>query len=125
MNKFSPLFWVSSSLFCAHQIIEIWWSIPYVHAYLDDLLAPSIVLGLCLAFFQNFFPGDPDFKLSLWQVLLFSLWYSLLFEYLFPRFDSRHYSDYVDIIFYFSGALIFFYWGNKPLTSGRVTLKED
>ncbi len=124
MPRFSKYFWFCSILFTLHQIVEKWYSIPYVHAYLDDLLAPGIVLGLALAFFQNVFPADADYRLPRYFVLLFVIWYSWLFEWYFPSRDSRHYADYLDIIAYFSGACAFWIWGNKPLALEGVTKKK-
>lgn len=120
MYRLSRLFWISATLFLVHQIVEKFWSIPYVHAYLDDVLAPPIVLGLALAFFQNIFPADPDFRISWYWVLGFVAWYSFLFEWYFPKMDSRHYSDPLDILAYSAGALLFFYLGNKPLATKGV-----
>lgn len=108
------MFWVCSILFTSHQIIEIWWSIPIVHAYLDDILAPSIVLGLALAFFQNLFPADHSFTLPWYLILIFVIWYALFFEVIFPAKDSRHYADILDVFAYLGGAFIFYFWGNKP-----------
>jgi hypothetical protein len=112
---FSPLFWLCSVVFTAHQIIEKWWSIPIIHAYLDDFLAPSIVLGLALTFFQQIFPADAEFVLPWYFVLFFVFWYALLFEWYFPAVDKRHYSDIVDVAVYFSGSVLFFFKGNKAI----------
>jgi hypothetical protein len=114
-KAFSKLFWISSILFTLHQLIELRWSIPFIHAYLDDFLAPSIVLGLALSFFQNIFPADPNFKLSTLMVFGFVLWYALLFEWVFPSYDERHFADLWDVLAYFLGGLLFLKWGNEPL----------
>lgn len=111
---FSKLFWLSTFLFCLHQLVQLKWSIPYLHAYLDDVLAPPIVLGLCLVFFQRVFPADPNYQLPFSLILIFVLWYALLFEWIFPSYDLRHYADIFDVFAYFSGALIFWKWGNYP-----------
>lgn len=107
-------------LFVLHQLIEFKWSIPIVHAYLDDVLAPMIVLGLCLSFFQNVFPGDPNFRLSKFLVLVFVVWYAILFEWVFPSYDARHYADILDVLAYLVGALVFLKWGNEPRAKIRV-----
>lgn len=116
MARFSWFFWLCLALFTSHQLIELWWSIPWVHAYLDDILAPSIVLGFALFFFQNIFPADPKFTLHWSWILLFVLWYSLLFEWYFPAQDARHYADPFDILAYMFGAILFFFFGNKPIS---------
>lgn len=119
MKCFSSLFWCSSILFVAHQIIENWISIPYVHAYLDDLLAPPIVLGLALFFFQKIFPADPTYQHSKLLLVLFVFWYSILFEGIFPVLDARHYADYWDVLAYSLGTIVFNFWGNKPLVEQK------
>ena len=115
MRSFSYLFWISSGLFTLHQIVEKWWSIPYVHAYLDDVLAPSIVLGLALFFFQRVFPGDPSYSHPRNFLIIFVIWYSILFEVIFPAIDGRHYADIWDLFAYSLGTWIFHKWGNEPL----------
>ena len=120
MARFSLLFWISLSLFTIHQIVEHWWSIPWVHAYLDDILAPAIVLGFALFFFQTIFPADPQFTLHWSWILVFVIWYALLFEWYFPSKDARHYADIYDVLAYLSGAVLFFYFGNKPLAQKGV-----
>lgn len=119
--RFSRLFWISSILFSLHQIVEKWWSIPWVHAYLDDILAPCIVLGLALAFFQNVFPADPDFRIPKYWILIFIIWYALLFEWYFPSIDSRHFSDPYDILAYTVGGILFAWLGNRPLGNSSET----
>ncbi len=114
MNRFSALFWIASSLFTLHQLIEIWYSIPWVHAYLDDLLAPIIVLGLALYFFQFIFPADPSYQHSVFLLVIFVFWYGVLFELVFPYYDARHYADPWDLLAYATGTLLFYKWGNEP-----------
>ncbi len=114
MNRFPKSFWISSILFTIHQIVEYWYSIPLVHAYLDDLLAPGIVLGLALYFFQFYFPGDPSYQHSRQLLILFVFWYAILFEGIFPAIDSRHFADPWDFLAYAVGTMIFKRWGNKP-----------
>lgn len=103
-----------------NQVLERYLTVPYLHAYLDDLLAPGIVLGLCLSFFQQVFPADADFTLGKWMVLAFVIWYALLFELVFPSVDARHFSDPLDVLAYAIGGLIFYKFGNKPYRKSKV-----
>lgn len=112
--RFSVLFIISSLLFCANQLLEHFVTVPYLHAYFDDLLCPAIVLGAALRFFQ-WLLADGDFRFSGWQVGFFWAWYSLLFEIIFPLNDARHYSDPVDLLAYAVGCLIYWRWGNIRL----------
>lgn len=95
--------------------MEHWYSLPFLHSYLDDLLAPGIVLGLVLLFFQRVFPADEQFRLPALWGLYFVLWYALFFELIFPLYDARHYADPWDVVAYATGTLAFYRWGNRAL----------
>lgn len=120
MRRFSLIFWLASVLFTLHQIIEKWYSIPLVHAYLDDLLAPIIVLGLSLYFFQFIFPADQTYQHRPIHLLIFVFWYSLLFELVFPFLDARHYADPWDVLAYILGSFLFYFFGNEPFEKKQV-----
>lgn len=109
--KLSPLFISATLLFCANQLLERFVAVPYLHAYLDDLLCPAIVLGAALYFFQ-WLLADGDFRFTAWQVGFFWAWYSLLFELIFPLNDPRHFSDPFDLLAYALGCVIYWRWGN-------------
>lgn len=109
----SPFFWLCASLFLLNQWLEVYVSLPFIHAYLDDLVAPGIVLGLSLYFFRFVFPGDRSFVLPPRWGLIFVLWYSLLYEVIFPAYDARHYADVWDVLAYAIGTLAFYRWGQK------------
>ena len=112
---FSPYFWFSFLVFSANQVLERYHKIPLLYSYLDDLLAPGIVLGFALFFFQKVFPADESFILETKLLVIFVLVYSLLFEFLYPWNDPRHTSDYWDILAYATGTFTFYIWGNRPL----------
>jgi hypothetical protein len=112
---FSNYFWFSFLVFSANQVFERFYKIPWLYSYLDDLLAPGIVLGFTLFFFQKVFPGDPTFKLDNKLLFSFLVLYSLLFELIFPWTDSRHTADYWDIVAYGVGTLVFRFLGNRTL----------
>jgi hypothetical protein len=121
LRWFSPYFWFSFLLFSANQVLERFHKIPLLYSYLDDLLAPGIVLGVALFFFQKVFPADPSFVLDGKLLIVFVLLYSLLFEVIFPYTDARHTSDYWDILAYSMGTIIFRFWGNQPLTKKQIS----
>lgn len=116
MRFFSPFFWICTLLFTANQGIEkLHIHIPYVHAYLDDLLTAGIVLGFALFVQQQFTYKNKDYTFSVWHSVVFVVWYALLFEVLFPSYDARHHADALDVVAYAIGALGFHYFGNKPV----------
>ncbi len=113
MKYFSRYFWFCLSLFVFNQGLEkAGIFIPFVHSYLDDLLCPGIVLGFALSFQQQITYRSALYRFSKWYALIFVLWYSLLFEIVFPSFDSRHHSDVWDVLAYSIGTIGFMNWGN-------------
>lgn len=117
---FSSYFWFSFLLFCANQLLERFYKIPLLYSYLDDLLAPGIVLGFALFFFQKVFPADPSFILETKLLVAFVVLYSILFEFVFPWTDARHTSDYWDILAYLVGTVIFRFLGNRPIVEKAI-----
>lgn len=114
MRYLSPYFWVTLILFTLNQLIErAGYPIPWVHAYLDDLLCPGIVLGFALFFQQQFTFRNKDYLFGKGHALVFVVWYSVLFEVLFPIWDSRHHRDPWDVLAYAAGTLFFMWLGNK------------
>jgi len=117
---FSLYFWFSFLLFSANQLLERFYKIPLLYSYLDDLLAPGIVLGFALFFFQKVFPADPSFVLDTKLLIAFVILYSILFEFVFPWTDARHTADYWDIVAYLVGTIIFRFLGNRPTTEKAI-----
>lgn len=123
--KFSPFSLFCLLLFTFNQWIERWQALPFAHAYLDDLLAPGVVLGIALSFIRYPVLKDPDFQMPLSSILLFLIIYSLLFEVIFPLNDPRHHSDPFDIFAYALGSWLFFKFGNKPAGQSFRYLKKS
>ncbi len=124
MKYFSNYFWFCSILFSLNQLIEaIGYSIPWVHSYLDDLLCPGIVLGFALFFQQQFTFRDATYRLAWGHIVFFVLWYSLLFEVLFPMWDARHHSDVWDVLAYGVGSVLFMKLGNKSQLTNMTTFE--
>jgi len=117
---FSPFFWFCFLVFSANQVLERYHKIPLLYSYLDDLLAPGIVLGFALFFFQKVFPADLSFTLELKLLVSFVVLYSVLFEFIFPWTDARHTVDYWDILAYAAGTVAFHIWGNRPKNQHRT-----
>lgn len=121
---FSNYFWICLLLFILNQLLEregVF--IPLVHAYLDDLLCPGIVLGFALFIQQQFTFRDPTYLLPWRHILFFVFWYSLLFEVIFPYWDARHYADLLDVFAYLTGSLIFYYAGNRK--AGELLIADE
>jgi hypothetical protein len=116
MRFFSPFFWICLVTFSLNQGIEkAGIHIPYVHAYLDDLLTAGIVMGFALFVQQQFTYKKVNYIFSSWHSVVFVVWYALLFEVVFPSYDARHHADLLDVAAYALGAVGFHFWGNKAV----------
>ena len=118
MQFFSAYFWICLFLFTINQFVEkAGIFIPYIHSYLDDTLAPGIVLGFALTFQQQLTFRDKTYVFSIGHVIFFVIWYALLFEVVFPYFDTRHHADVMDVVAYGIGGWLFYRYGNNPAPS--------
>ncbi|WP_417588351.1 hypothetical protein [Owenweeksia hongkongensis] len=115
MTYFSKIFWVSLFTFVLNQIIEVSGIfIPYVHSYLDDVLCSPIVLGFGLFVQQQFTYRNLQYTLTIPMIILFVAWYALIFEVFLPYSSSSFHADWLDVLAYAFGALLFWRFGNNP-----------
>ncbi|WP_296621352.1 magnesium citrate secondary transporter [Marivirga sp.] len=106
-----PLVLSSILLFLIHQIIEkgFGYSVPILHAYLDDLLCMPIVLGLGMQIIQWIHPIKDLYFLDKNAIIITVVFYSLLFEAILPFVNPSVYTaDWIDIIMYSTGAILFY-----------------
>lgn len=78
-----------------------------VNNYLNDLLCIPLVLGT-LTFIIRKIKHDPKFKLPLGFIFILSSYYAIYFEYYLPKINSRYTSDWIDIVLYFLGGILFY-----------------
>lgn len=78
-----------------------------IRFYLNDFLIIPIVLYCCLIVLK-WSRNDPNYKLSLPIILYLCVLYSVLFEFVFPKFMARYTKDFIDIILYFTGGITFY-----------------
>ena len=108
----NPVFLFSVLVFLFYEAsVEV---IPYVfvHSYLNDLLAPIIILNLTqfvLSFYQKKY-----YRLSVNQLLFFLVYISLFFEYFLPSISESYIRDAYDVLVYAIGVFIFNIYINKP-----------
>ncbi len=88
--------------------------VPYLHAYLADLLCLPVVLTLVLAFRRYVVLGQPTHCLSAGQITLAIIYCSLFFEVWMPRLSERYTGDWRDVLAYALGGLAFARWLNRP-----------
>lgn len=112
-----PIVYGSIVIFVIYHILELTLEkpIPYLHAYLDDLVCMPIVLGLTTQIAQWIHPVKEYYYLSPTHILLAVIFYSLLFEWILPVVNPQKYTaDIFDILFYLMGATIFYFLVSKP-----------
>jgi radical SAM superfamily enzyme YgiQ (UPF0313 family) len=102
------VFWLNQFL---ERVLNIF--IPYVHAYLDDLLAMPVILGITLQVYRWIHPLKDGFTFSKTQVFVGWLYFSFLFEFLLPRWSSTYTADLLDVVCYGIGAIAFYKLINK------------
>jgi hypothetical protein len=105
----NPFFIVSCILFWANQYLEKVEGIfiPYIHEYLDDLLAMPVVLGLTLQIFRWFHSQGNAFVFTIPQIAIAVIYFSLIFEVILPMRSDVYTRDWWDILFYTIGAVGF------------------
>lgn len=113
------LFMGSLSLYLANRYLLAGLDLaPYKIPYLNDLLCLPIVLSLALWIQQKLFPMTCRPVLNAAQVIFAVLYFALFFEVVLPAFSRRYTRDYLDILAYAVGGIIYYFFFNpqpKPL----------
>lgn len=89
-------------------------SIPFADNYLDNLLAPPILLTLLVAERRIIFKRGPGYTLSKAEVTMATLFLVVISEWLFPFLSDNFTSDWMDVLFLVLGSILFYYTINKP-----------
>ena len=107
----NPFFFIPCLVFVINQLFERIGKlyIPYVHAYLDDLMAMPVILGITLQIYQWIHPAREKFTFTATHVIVATAYVSLVFEWLLPMFSSTYTRDWLDLVCYGIGA-VYFYW---------------
>ncbi len=119
MKAIPKLWWVVFSLFLIHQITEkiFDFHIAFFDSFLDPFLSIPIILGIHLTERRLIFERNINFKLPLFEVLVITIFLSLVFEFIFPKYFEGFYSDPLDFVSYGLGTLFFWFFMNKESTT--------
>ncbi|PRY89779.1 magnesium citrate secondary transporter [Mongoliibacter ruber] len=111
----NPYFIIAFTLFWINQFVEkvLGIFVPFVHAYLDDLMAMPVVLGLTLQIYRWIHPLKNRFIFTKVQVAVAWVYFSFLFEYLLPKWSETYTADIWDIVCYAIGSVAFYLLINK------------
>ena len=100
-----PVFIVALTIYlCQHLGLPLHW---LVNNYVNDFLCLPLVLGT-LSFFIRYLKKDKNFQFPLVFVLILASYYSFFFEYYLPKVSQRYTADWIDVVLYFAGAMLFF-----------------
>lgn len=107
----NPYFFIPVLLFGLNQILEKSFGIfiPWVHEYLDDLLAIPVILGITLQIYRWIHPLKGNFKFKKEHIFVAFLYVSVVFEGFLPWYSEQYVRDFWDILCYALGALVFYF----------------
>lgn len=105
----NPYFIVCCLLFWANQFLEraLGIFVPFVHEYLDDLLAMPVVLGISLQVFRWISSLKEMFVFTKIQIFVAVAYFAFLFEFLLPMLSPVYTRDFWDVVCYGIGAVFF------------------
>lgn len=111
----NPYFFIPVLLFGLNQILEksLGIFIPWVHEYLDDLLAIPVILGITLQIYRWIHPLRDSFRFKKEHVIVAFLYVSLVFEGVLPWYSDQYVRDFWDILSYALGAFVFYFKVNN------------
>lgn len=105
-----PLFIIYCILYVVVRLFrEIGLPIPYINNWLTDFLFIPVVAHLALTTSRYFILHNPYYRYPLSYLLLMSLYTSVVFELVLPRYISTTTADWVDVIAYLAGGLFYFF----------------
>ena len=110
-----PHFWLPALVFWVNQYLEKIQEIfiPYMHRYLDDLLAMPVILGITLQLFRWAYRKKESFIFTKMQILVGTAYISFIFEVLLPQWSDRYTADPFDLLCYGLGAVYFYFFINR------------
>jgi hypothetical protein len=120
----TPFFLLASSAYLVNRFLLTCLELPqYKIPYLNDVLCLPVTLTLALFLQQQIFPGTARQRLNPAQIIFTFLYFTFFFEGILPAQADRYTRDWLDVVAYAAGGLVFYYWGNpksKP-ASPRAT----
>lgn len=110
MSKWLRLYFILSLIvgttIYGFQIIKF--KLPkIINNYVNDFLIIPIVLTICL-FILIKTKNNQKYKIPLPVILYLCFLYSVLFEFILPSYLARYTKDYLDVLLYFTGGIVFY-----------------
>ncbi|MFN4762794.1 hypothetical protein ACKGJN_06705 [Gillisia sp. Q332] len=108
MKPVNVFFFNAVFIFLSISILAAKVNLPnWITSYVNDFLCMPVVLTVCLKTVQ-YIKKDNAVLLPLLPILTLTSFYSIFFEWYMPQVETRYTADWVDVIMYFSGALLFY-----------------
>ena len=111
----SKVFLICFSLFLLHQILTKGFNIHlgWADNYLDSFLAMPVILTLWLAERRILFKKGSAYLLSPMHVAIATLYVVVVAEVLFPYLSPQFTTDWLDVIGYIAGSILFYFTINQ------------
>lgn len=120
-----PFFVVIVLLSGSNKLLELSGiSIPFIHAYMDDIFCMPFVLTLALWAMRKFILKNENYVLNLRQIVAAIIYCSVLFELILPKLSATYIADIFDIAAYISGGVLFQVFINKAQLMPSVSRAE-
>ncbi len=112
----NPIFILAAGVFWVTYLLEYFhiFTIPFVHHYLDDLLALPVILTVAVAAQRQWLYRNSFYTLTKIQVIFAVVYVSVLFEGILPAFSVKYTRDVWDMVAYILGAMLFYRFLNRP-----------
>lgn len=108
-----PFFLFTLCIFIANEIEFDIVKPLFIQSYLNDLLAPSLLLSLTSVLLSLIYRVLYVFSKA--QMFFFFLYLSFVFELLLPYLSDAYIADKYDVVCYALGTLLFHYFINRKL----------
>jgi hypothetical protein len=109
----TPFFLLASSAYLVNRFLLTCLERPqYKIPYLNDVLCLPVTLTLALFLQQQIFPGTARERLNAAQVLFTFLYFACFFEGILPALADRYTRDWLDVVAYAAGGLLFYFYCN-------------
>lgn len=117
-----PLFLAAAGLYLANRFLlkPEWGNVfPFLRNHLDDCLLLPAALPPLLWLFRSLRLRHHDAPPSASEVLQWTVFWSVVFEWLFPRYFHKGVADGWDALSYALGGLVSWFFWNRPTRRHR------
>lgn len=123
---YSAVFITCCIVFLAHQVTQrvLHIPIPFADNYIDNFLATPILLTLLLVERRALFKYGHEYTLSVPEVALATAFIAVAGEVVFPYFSKDFTADWLDVLFYAMGSVLFYTTVNKKDISSEPQTPE-